>query len=226
MTHEVRVGLIDSGCTPAQLERLAAARRFWLEDGELRSGEVLPDRLGHGTALLDILQAQVAGAEVLIAQVFTERWAATPLQVAAALDWLVAQGVQLVNLSLGLRHDRPALREACGRALDAGVLLCASSPARGEPVFPASYPGVIRVSGDARCAAGQWSWLDSPQADFGAHVVAPCGMAGASVACAALSGLIGAFLQDHPEADREAVLTHLRRGAAFIGPERKGVSHG
>ncbi|CAD5110427.1 subtilisin-like serine protease QhpE [Zestomonas carbonaria] len=226
MATELRIGLIDSGHSPAQASRVAGSRRFWLAGGELHEGEAQADRLGHGSALLDTLAAQAGPLPVYVAQVFAERWATSPLQVAAALHWLVERRVALINLSLGLRNDRPVLREACAMALEAGVLLCASSPARGEPVFPASYPGVIRVTGDARCAPGQWSWLDSPQADFGAPVNAASGLAGASVACAALSGQIAAFLQDRPDAGREAVLEHLRSGAAFIGPERRGAEHG
>ncbi|WP_446731499.1 subtilisin-like serine protease QhpE, partial [Pseudomonas soli] len=118
------------------------------------------------------------------------------------------------------RQDRPVLRLACAEAVAAGVLLCASSPARGEPVYPASYPGVIRVTGDARCAAGQWSWLDTPQADFGAAVGA-AGVAGASLACAAFTGRVAALLREEPGMTRQALLHWLEQHAAFVGPERK-----
>ncbi|MDT4855610.1 hypothetical protein FQZ97_899720 [compost metagenome] len=144
------------------------------------------------------------------------------MQIAAALHWLVEQDVALVSMSLGLRNDRPVLREACALARTAGILLCASSPAQGEPVYPASYPGVIRITGDARCTPGQWSWLNSAQADFGAHVTAANGVAGASVGCAALSGIMAGFLQRHPGASRQDVLLWLRENAAFVGPERRG----
>lgn len=225
MATELPVGIIDSGFAPAQAGRVAAARRFWLEDGELREGEALADRLGHGSVVLDTLAAQGGSLQVHMAQVFAERWSTSPLQVAAALYWLLERRVALVNLSLGLRNDRPVLREACAAALAAGTLLCASSPARGAAVFPASYPGVLRITGDARCAPGQWSWLDSPQADFGAPVGAAGGLAGASVACAALSGRIAAFLRERPGAGRAAVVEYLRAGAAF-GPQRPGMEHG
>jgi len=93
-------------------------------------------------------------------------------------------------------------------------------------VYPASYPGVLRITGDARCAAGQWSWLDTAQADFGAAVGEDAGSAGASLACAALSGQIAAYLHEHRRATREQVLAYLRENAAFIGPERRGGRHG
>ncbi|MCY1272606.1 hypothetical protein D9M68_228750 [compost metagenome] len=222
MATELAIGIIDSGFAPQQAGRVAITQRFWLEGGELREDDVLPDALGHGSVVLETLSRQCGPVRLCVAQVFAERWQTSPLQIAAALHWLIEQDVALINMSLGLRNDRPVLREACVLAQASGILLCASSPAQGEPVYPAAYPGVIRVTGDARCAPGQWSWLNSPQADIGAHVNAANGVAGSSVGCAALSGIIAGYLQGHPGAGREAVLQWLREGAAFVGPERRG----
>lgn len=222
MAGEVLVGLIDSGCSAAQGEGLRAARRFWLEQGMLREGEPHPDRLGHGSAVLARLQAEAGRVPLLLAQVFGDQGSTSALQVAAALLWLAEQGATLVNLSLGLQQDRPVLRQACAEVQAAGVLLCASSPAQGAAVYPASYPGVIRITGDARCAPGQWSWLGSAQADFGGHV-GERGMAGASLGCAAVTGRIAGLLQQRPGLDREQVLAWLQEHASFIGPERRGA---
>ncbi|WP_460414972.1 subtilisin-like serine protease QhpE [Pseudomonas sp. microsymbiont 2] len=222
MAVEPRIGVVDSGCPAEQAGTLLDARRFWLEDGRLREGDALADALGHGSAVLASLRAEAGGLPVLLAQVFAGQGTTSALQVAAAVLWLVEAGATVINLSLGLRQDRPVLRQACSEAVSAGVLLCASSPARGEPVYPASYPGVIRVTGDARCGPGQWSWLDSAQADFGAPV-GKDGRAGASLACAAFSGQLAALLRDEPGMSRAALLQRLRSDAAFTGPERKGA---
>ena len=222
MVNEIRVGLVDSGCTPAQAEGMQAARRFWLEDGVLREGELQPDRLGHGSAVLARLHAEAGRVPLLLAQVFGEQGSTSALQVAAALLWLAEQGATLINLSLGLQQDRPVLRQACAEVQAAGVLLCASSPAQGAAVYPASYPGVIRITGDARCAPGQWSWLGSAQADFGGHV-GERSMAGASLGCAAVAGRIAALLQQQPGLERQQMLAWLQAHASFIGPERRGA---
>lgn len=222
MSAELRVGVIDSGCSPVQAGTLAAVRRFWLEDGMLREGAAQADLLGHGSAVLARLQAEAGEVPVLLAQVFSEQASTSALQVAAALLWLVEEGATVVNLSLGLHQDRPVLRQACAEAQAAGVLLCASSPAQGGPVYPASYPGVIRVTGDARCAPGQWSWLATAQADFGGYV-GDRGMAGASLGCAALSGRIAALLREAPEMSQQQLVDWLKAHAAFIGPERRGA---
>ncbi|MBF8707982.1 MULTISPECIES: peptidase S8 and S53 subtilisin kexin sedolisin [Pseudomonas] len=225
MGTDLRVGVIDSGCSPEQASALLGARRFWLEDGRLREGDLLPDQLGHGSAVLAGLQREAGPVPVLLAQVFDAQASTSALQVAAALLWLVEAGATLVNLSLGLQQDRPVLHQACAEALAAGVLLCASSPAQGGPVYPASYPGVIRVTGDARCAPGQWSWLGTRQADFGGYVGVG-GRAGASLGCAALSGRVAALLRDRPGMDLPQVHDWLRHHAAFAGPERRGAGHG
>lgn len=225
MSAEPRIGLVDSGHALEQALLIRAGRRFWLEGEALREGPLVGAGLDHGAAVIASLMAEAGFAELHLAQVFDSRGQTTALQLAAAIHWLIEQDVALINLSLGLRQDRPLLRQACAAASAAGILLCASSPAQGVAVFPAAYPQVLRVTGDARCAPGQWSWLDSAQADFGAPVRAASGVAGASIACGALSGMIAAFLRREPGAARAAVLDHLRGGAAFLGPERHGAVH-
>lgn len=218
---DLRIGIIDSGFAAHQAAQVQSARRFVLSPKGLTEEETQPDEFGHGSAVLDTLLSQSGTMSLSVAQVFNAQRRTSPLQIAAALYWLIGQEVRLINLSLGLRMDRPLLREACADAQAAGILLCASSPAQGTPVFPASYPGVLRITGDARCTAGQWSWLNSPQADFGTAVSAANGVSGASMACAALSGQIAGFLLQHPDAESAAVIDWLRAGASFIGPERR-----
>jgi len=221
MAAELRVGVVDSGCASSQV--LVDSRRFWLDEGVLCEGELHADRLGHGSAVVTRLQAEAGGLPLLLAQVFTEQGSTSALQVAAGLFWLAEQGATLINLSLGLQQDRPVLRQACAEVQAAGVLLCASSPAQGNAVYPACYPGVIRITGDARCTPGQWSWLGSAQADFGGYV-GERGMAGASLGCAAVTGRIAALLQRQPGMDRQQVYAWLQAHAAFSGPERRGAA--
>jgi subtilisin family serine protease len=223
MRRGVRIGIVDSGIAGSVPARVAADASFALNDGELVRAGAEPDRLGHGTAVAEIVAHFVPHAALYVAQVFTDRFSTTPVQVAAAIDWLVGQGAQVVNLSLGLPADRAVLAEACARAVEAGVVLCASSPARGAPVFPASYPGVLRMTGDARCAREEISWLNTAQADFGAHVMPPQGevRSGASIGCAHLTGHVGRYFAEGGAADREALCEWLIARASYRGPERR-----
>ena len=217
------VGLIDSGVEAATAANLAASRAFRLgADGEVTAVEPEVDRLGHGTALAGILARGVPGVRLLSAQVFSDTLSCSARQVAAALDWLVSHEARLVNMSFGLRQDRDALRLACARAQAAGVILVAASPARGAPVFPASYPGVIRATGDARCAVDEVSCLATTQADFGAHVRSDDdAISGASVGCARLRAVAATFLGQNPHASVEELRAWLTGRATYHGPERR-----
>lgn len=219
----VRVGIVDSGVPHAFAPAPAAAASFTLGGGEVVRSQAAPDRLGHGTAVAEIVAHLVPDAALLVAQVFGERFTTTPVQVAAAIDWLLDEGVHVINLSLGLPADRAVLAHACRRALDAGAIVCASSPARGAAVFPASYPGVLRMTGDARCAREELSWLGTAQADFGAHVMPLRGgiRGGASIGCAHLTGHVARYLAQGGAPGRDAVYEWLVARASYRGPERK-----
>ncbi|MEE4145317.1 MAG: S8 family serine peptidase [Halieaceae bacterium] len=220
---ELRVGLIDSGLAGPSSAQVVASRGFVAgPDGDVIQTAVLEDQLGHGSALADILLQGAPGCRLLNAQVFGRELRCSAGQVAAALDWLLAQRVRLVNMSFGLREDRKVLRLACERARSAGVILVAAAPARGEPVYPASYPGVIRATGDARCTPGELSFLGTPQADFGAHVRSGArGVAGASVGCARVSARAARFLSDSPTATCLQLIDWLAGQASYRGPERR-----
>lgn len=218
MAEPVRIGMVDSGWPLSLQDRVVAAQSFVAGGGDAQ------DRLGHGTRSLQAMAALAPQARFVVAQVFGEALRTDMATVARAVDWLVGEGAALINLSLGVQQDYPALRAACGRALASGCLLLAATPARGEPVFPAAYPGVIRVMGDARCAPGQHSALLLPHADFGACVLPPGGNrahAGASLGCAHLSGRVAALLAAGVAPARDAVWQALVDRAAFHGPERR-----
>lgn len=218
MCDPVCVGIVDSGCRPDQMARVRDAWRFGLDHW----GKADPDSLGHGAQLLDVIARQATAVEFLVAQVFASRLTTTADQVAAAIDWLVEQGADLINLSLGLRDDRPVLRAACERAVASGAILCASTPAQGNAVFPAAYPGVLRMTGDARCQPHQFSSLGTRNADYGGCVrVGGNDVVGASVGCAHMSGHIARYLS--AGGDRDHLRGWLDTNAAFVGREHRGI---
>ena len=224
MGAKIRIGIVDSGSSPTQAARVGGAVAPILEDGQLHLRAAQPDRLGHGSRVVAVIAGRVEAAELYIAQVFRERLATTPEQVAAAIDWLVTQEVALINLSLGLRMPRAVLADACARALDAGVILCAAAPARGAPVYPAGFAGVLRMTGDARCAAEEISALATEGADYGAYVRPLDGAlagSGASMGCAHMSAHIGHYLAAGGDRDVVAVRRWLDQHATYHGPEQR-----
>tara|TARA_R110001583_G_scaffold1364_5_gene11112 strand:+ start:698 stop:1468 length:771 start_codon:yes stop_codon:yes gene_type:complete len=212
------IGLLDSGVSPQLMTRVVDARAFVKgEGGAVVVEQAQPDLLGHGSTLARIITARVPEARFLVAQIFVYQLSASANQAAAGLDWLVAQGAQIVNMSFGLRADRQPLAQACERALAAGVLLVAAAPAVGAAVYPSGYPGVIRVTGDVRCGADQFSELVSSQADYGACVrVTGSPVAGASVATAYLSAQLGRYYS-RESADDQGLRTWLAERASYRG---------
>lgn len=214
----IRIGVLDSGIGGTAGAAVVARADF---PAGARAPDEVRDALGHGSAIAAIIAAAVPGCALLDARIFHAQLRCSPAQAAAGIDWLVAEGAQLINLSLGLRSADAVLQAACERALGAGVVLVASAPARGEPVYPAAWTGVIRATGDARCARGEISWLATAQADFGGHVRSPDErVAGASIGCAHVSAAGAALLARDP-ANAAELPRLLAESARYRGPERR-----
>jgi hypothetical protein len=202
----VVVGIVDSGLHPHITHFAASA--FRADGSKIITGPATQDLLQHGAVTLDIVHAWAPGASLAVAQVFFDRLSVAPRPVAAALDWLIERGAKIVNLSLTTQSDSQALRESCQRAVEAGCLLVAAVPARGPQVFPAAYPGVLRVTGDARCAANQFSWIRNGRIDMGASplyrtisATASALRGGSSIATARVTGALAALLARGVAAD-------------------------
>jgi subtilisin family serine protease len=218
-----RVALVDSGLTPGAVAPVLAARRFLGSDGLVRETEPVPDVSGHGTAIAEVIAASGQKMEWVVAQVLDGRDRTTAATVAAAIHWVLSQGVQLIHLSLGLRAHRNVLADAIGAAVSASVIVVASSPARGEMPYPAAYPKVIRATGDVRCRSGEISALGTRLANYGGcpqHQSSSARLArGASIGAAHVSR----FIVQHvpPGLSTDEVHDELQRRAAYRGPERR-----
>ncbi len=224
----VRVGLLDSGVGAEVLPHVVRARRFVPGDkGGVADAPLAADRVGHGTVVTRTLLGHVGGAavEFVVAQAFSESMQVPPGIVAAGLTWLAAQDVALVCLSFGLRVDHRGLARGTGAALRCGITVVAAAPARGEPVYPAAYPGVIAVCGDARCGPDDISELGGTPADYGACPRPSGGLlgravGGASCAAAHVAGLLVAFLSGRDTDGGASAREYLSRAARYRGRER------
>lgn len=218
----VRIGLVDSGVSENQAGFIHTACGFSANS----TMSVQSDPLGHGSKVCEIILYHAPNIPLHNAQVFDKRGVTTAATVAAAIDWLRQEKVDLINLSLGLGHDRSVLRDACVKAVSAGIILIASSPAQGAMVYPSAYAGVIRATGDARCDMGEISFLDSPQADFGGcpHGIKASGnvgphIGGSSMGTAHISGQVAAYLQ--AGGDRKSIREWLVSQAKYLHSERR-----
>ncbi len=216
-TGALRVGIIDG---PVNLDgvRLAGIRDF------SDSGDVVQDSpaLGHGNGVAGVITTECPGIVLYVARVFGTSLVCRPEQVAQAMRWLAEEQVGLINMSFGLRQDRSVLRDCCRQFADRGICLVAAAPAQGAGVYPSLYPGVVRATGDARCAPGQVAWLASDQADYGGYPGRPDhAFAGASAGCAAVTGAIARLAIEFPDQGARELLQTLASRADFRGPEQR-----
>ena len=220
-----RVALIDS-CGGREGIDAAQAAAFVVHDGRVECRESVADPTGHGSRIAELLSSG-RRLELLLGQVFTTSGPTSGAAVAAAIDWAVERRVGLVHLSLGLAGDRAVLGLAVQRAIDAGCILVTSMPARGAPVYPAAYPGVIRATGDARCAPHELSalspWLfgGCPRLEIASRMANGHAEGGASGgASIGAAWVTHAILQEPPLAAPAAVEALTAR-AKYRGPERR-----
>jgi hypothetical protein len=172
------IGMVDGG--------IAASRCFAAADIEQRGFAAGgPRPTGHGTAVASLLvgsdgpfEGAAHGQSLLVADVYGGQAAAGSADaIVAALGWLAERRVKVINVSLVGPPN--ALLATAVRALQKqGVMVVAAVGNDGPaapPLYPASYPGVVAVTGvdprdRALPEAGRASHLDfaAPGADMAA----------------------------------------------------------
>ena len=172
-----RIGLIDTGVDSAH-PAFATAR---IEQKGFASPEAIP--AAHGTATASLIVGEAGrfggvapGATLLVADVYgrSVTGGAGDLLV-QALAWMTASGARVVNMSL-VGPPNLALGAAVRAVQARGIVLVApvgnDGPAA-PPAYPASYPGVVAVTGvdglgRVLIEAGRASHLDfaAPGADL------------------------------------------------------------
>lgn len=167
----VRIGLVDSGVDGAHPVFEDAVITRWG-----CGGQVLP--APHGTAVAalmvgrsDYLRGAAPGASLYAADVYC----GSPVggaadRIAAALGWLDQQDVGVVNISLvgpanALLARAVAAMQARGHLLVAAV---GNDGPAAPPLYPASYPGVVGVTGVDRRGRPLPEAARGPQVKFAA----------------------------------------------------------
>ncbi len=236
----IRVGVIDTAVeSGAMLKSVSVVRRSFLAAGEISASPT------HGTAIAALIAGRDSTAEfsgispgvsLHVAAIMRIQGGETASNTAAlvrALDWLVGERVQIINLSLGGTGDQ-VMEEAISRVVRARIIIIAAAGNQGEdavPSYPAAYPGVIAVTAsDAldhifeQANRGPYVALTAPGVDVwvpdksGGRYVS-----GTSFAAAVVSGAVAVMLARYPALDassaRELLCQHARDlGSPGIDP--------
>ncbi len=146
-----RIGMVDTG-VDAKLPALAGQK---LHQQSFVPEGMAPAGTNHGTAIASLLlgradpaHADAGGllpaADLYAASIFERHGdsaQASAFAIAAALDWMVAQHVHVVNISLS-GDDNALMALAVSRATERGTVLVAAAGNAG-PIAPPAYPAAL-----------------------------------------------------------------------------------
>ena len=138
-----RVGLIDSGVDASV--RVAEQRAFAAEQ---------PVAGPHGTTIAGLIRSAAPGARIYAADIYGGApTGGASSALARALGWLATENVAVINVSLVGPRNR-VVEAVVSRMAARGFVIVAAVGNDGPaaaPLFPASYDGVVGVTGvDAR----------------------------------------------------------------------------
>ncbi|MCG8396273.1 S8 family serine peptidase [Bacillus atrophaeus] len=148
----VKIAVIDSGISPH--DDLSIAGGY----SAVSYTSSYKDDNGHGTHVAGIIGAKHNGygidgiapeAQIYAVKALDQNGSGDLQGLLKGIDWSIANGMDIVNMSLGTSSDSQILHDAMDRAYKQGVLLVAASGNEGnhQPVnYPAAYSSVIAVS--------------------------------------------------------------------------------
>ncbi|MFC7847155.1 S8 family serine peptidase [Arthrobacter sp. NPDC057388] len=135
------------------------------------------DNYGHGTHVAGIVAATsnntigvaatCPGCTILAGKVLNDSGVGSSSSLANGINWAVANGAKVINMSIGVRASR-TLETAINNAWSKGVVLVAAAGNGGNQtkIYPAAYPNVIAVAAtdnkDAKASFSTYgaSWVD------------------------------------------------------------------
>lgn len=227
--HRVRIAVIDTALDGLHPELEGAISRSFNALGEAR-----PTPEAHGTAIAGILAARASlkgiapGAEVLAASAFKTSDSggarSSTLALVKAIDWALASGARVVNMSFAGPEDA-LLEQAITAAAGHGLVLVAAAGNAGPgapPAYPAAWSDVIAVTATdaadrlyAKANRGSYVAVAAP----GVDIMAPAPKesyelgSGTSMAAAHVSGVAALLIERDPTLTAPRIREILGRSA-------------
>ena len=172
---DVDVGVIDTGISASHPDLAGNIKGGVSEVWYTSSWN---DDNGHGSHVAGIIGAVdntigVVGASpaanLYAIKVLDRNGSGYISDVINGIDWAIASGMKVINLSLGCDCDSLSLHDAVTRARDAGIIVVAAAGNSGGSVlYPAAYPEAIAVAAvDSADIAPYWS-SRGPEVDLAA----------------------------------------------------------
>ncbi|MEM6793544.1 MAG: S8 family serine peptidase [Acidobacteriota bacterium] len=103
---------------------------------------------GHGTMVAGLIRLTAPRARIMPLEAFGSDGVGHPFDIVRAVDYAVAQGAHVINMSFSIDRATPELLAAVERARLLGVMTVAAAGNNGESVsiYPAAYSATIGVA--------------------------------------------------------------------------------
>ncbi|MCP5106130.1 MAG: S8 family serine peptidase [bacterium] len=151
----VLIGVVSTGFDVNHIDLKGAVSKY-----KDFTGEGIDDRNGQGNHILGILCAQKNGvgligmaykSKLVIAKGLNNNGEGTIKSVTESIDWLVAEGVHIIQLAFSASKPSNELYRSVHRALAAGVIIVAEAGTEDSifatgPQAPGAYRGVYTVA--------------------------------------------------------------------------------
>lgn len=216
------LGIIDTGADP----HVGAVGGFIATRGFGPAGYRPRE---HGSAVASIALAQ--GLRVRVADVFGStsngEAVASASAIAAALQWMLDEGVVVINISVEGPHN-PVVESLINEAARSGHVIVAAAGNGGplaDPAFPGAYEGALAVTavdgaGRAYLRANRGDYIDFAALGVDVSVEAGDGLAtvsGTSFAAPLVAAMIAEEMPRASPADAARVINRLRQRAIDRG---------
>ena len=235
-----RIGIVDTTVNLSHplLKGQSIQTRTFLPKNALHASDQ------HGTAVATLLIGHslsnegslLPKAQLFVAETFRElqpgQVEATTWTIVRALDWLVQEQVDVINLSLG-GPPNALLSYAIDRTLSRNIPIVAAAGntgPQGHPVYPAAQKGVIAVTAlDANlhpydfASRGSFITFSAPGVDIWVPNGEQTGVfkTGTSFAAPFVTTAAAALKLSHPQWTPEEVARHLAHNAVDLGSKGK-----
>jgi major intracellular serine protease len=155
---DIKIAVIDTGCTshPDLDNNIIGGRNFTTEDKG--KSDIYNDYSGHGTHVAGSICANgklkgvAPDAKLLILKVLEGNGNGNMESVINAINYAIAQKVDIINMSLGCSVDIPELQNAIRNAINKNIVVVSASGNNGdgnantnEIDYPSGYEQVISV---------------------------------------------------------------------------------
>lgn len=143
--ENVKIAVIDSGCDKFILNdsRVAKGISFILD-----KNDDYIDKLGHGTACIDLILQIAPSVKIMPIKVFGSTLETSIEILFSAINFALENNVNIVNLSLGTKLEEALhpLYSVCEKAKDNRIIIVASNANVNINSYPAIFENVISVS--------------------------------------------------------------------------------